>query len=62
MHLALWITSADISIWWKADSSPVPLTPDYGGPVVSYADGVFDARFDRYVTVQEGRFFYIMLV
>uniref|UniRef100_A0A2N9HSW5 Peptidase S9 prolyl oligopeptidase catalytic domain-containing protein n=1 Tax=Fagus sylvatica TaxID=28930 RepID=A0A2N9HSW5_FAGSY len=37
------------------DSSPVPLTPDYGGPVVSYADGVFDARFDRYVTVQEDR-------
>jgi dipeptidyl aminopeptidase/acylaminoacyl peptidase len=37
------------------DFSPVPLTPDYGGPVVSYADGVFDARFGRYVTVQEDR-------
>ncbi|BBG95280.1 alpha/beta-Hydrolases superfamily protein, partial [Prunus dulcis] len=37
------------------DSSPVPLTPDYGGPVVSYADGVFDARFNRFVTVQEDR-------
>lgn len=40
----------------QADFPPVPLTPDYGGPVVSYADGVFDARFGRYVTVQEGRF------
>ncbi|KAF3446696.1 hypothetical protein FNV43_RR11876 [Rhamnella rubrinervis] len=37
------------------DFSPVPLTPDYGGPVVSYADGVFDARFGRYVTVREDR-------
>ncbi|KAL6216539.1 hypothetical protein ACLB2K_009762 [Fragaria x ananassa] len=35
------------------DSSPVPLTPDYGGPVVSYADGVFDARFNRFITVRE---------
>ncbi|KAF9687591.1 hypothetical protein SADUNF_Sadunf02G0109300 [Salix dunnii] len=38
-----------------ADSSPVPLTPDYGGPVVSYADGVFDLRFNRFVTVMEDR-------
>lgn len=37
-----------------ADSVPVPLTPDYGGPLVSYADGEFDSRFDRYVTVMEG--------
>ncbi|CAK7347594.1 unnamed protein product [Dovyalis caffra] len=37
------------------DSSPVPLTPDYGGPVVSYADGVFDLHFNRYVTVMEDR-------
>ncbi|KAE8100622.1 hypothetical protein FH972_018505 [Carpinus fangiana] len=37
------------------DSPPQPLTPDYGGPLVSYADGVFDARFNRYVTVQEDR-------
>ncbi|KAG7943747.1 hypothetical protein I3843_15G058600 [Carya illinoinensis] len=35
------------------DSTPLPLTPDYGGPLVSYADGVFDARFNRYITVQE---------
>ncbi|KAK3025622.1 hypothetical protein RJ639_042120 [Escallonia herrerae] len=34
-------------------SSPVPLTPDYGGPVVRYADGVFDSRFNRYVAVRE---------
>ncbi|KAJ6685927.1 ALPHA/BETA HYDROLASE FOLD PROTEIN-RELATED [Salix purpurea] len=43
------------SIKSKADSSPVPLTPDYGGPVVSYADGVFDLRFNRFVTVMEDR-------
>ncbi|CAI9116598.1 OLC1v1017791C1 [Oldenlandia corymbosa var. corymbosa] len=35
------------------ESAPVPITPDYGKPLVSYADGVFDSRFDRYVTVQE---------
>ncbi|KAL5558604.1 hypothetical protein UlMin_034815 [Ulmus minor] len=37
------------------DSSPTPLTPDYGGPVVSYADGVFDSGFNRFITVQEDR-------
>ncbi|TQD97503.1 hypothetical protein C1H46_016904 [Malus baccata] len=37
------------------DSTPTPFTPDYGGPVISYADGVFDARFNRFVTVQEDR-------
>ncbi|KAM7517102.1 hypothetical protein LguiA_006685 [Lonicera macranthoides] len=37
------------------DSTPVPLTPDYGGPLVSYADGVFDKRFNRFVTVSEDR-------
>lgn len=44
----------------EADYSPVPLTPDYGGPVVSYADGVFDTRFGRYITVREGiyKFFF----
>ncbi|KAF9622679.1 hypothetical protein IFM89_032600 [Coptis chinensis] len=35
------------------DSSPVPITPDYGGPVVRYADGVLDSRFNRYITVME---------
>lgn len=35
------------------DSTPVPLTPDYGGPLVRYADGVFDARFNRFITVRE---------
>ncbi|XP_078157356.1 dipeptidyl-peptidase 5-like [Carex rostrata] len=34
-------------------SSPVPLTPDYGGPLVHYADGVFDPHFNRYVTIME---------
>ncbi|KAH0989901.1 hypothetical protein GBA52_001384 [Prunus armeniaca] len=29
------------------DSSRTPLTPDYGGPIVSYADEVFDARFNH---------------
>ncbi|XVE94834.1 hypothetical protein REPUB_Repub02eG0044000 [Reevesia pubescens] len=37
------------------DSCPVPITPDYGGPVVSYADGFFDSRFARYITVMEDR-------
>lgn len=40
----------------KADSSVKPITPDYGGPVVSYADGVFDSRFDRFIAVREGSF------
>ncbi|XP_049390610.1 uncharacterized protein LOC125855020 isoform X1 [Solanum stenotomum] len=35
------------------DSAPLPLTPDYGGRSVCYADGVFDSRFNRYVTVRE---------
>ncbi|XP_048226702.1 uncharacterized protein LOC8260869 [Ricinus communis] len=37
------------------DSPPVPLTPDYGSPSVSYADGVFDSRFNRFVTIMEDR-------
>ena len=37
-----------------ADSTPVPITPDHGTPLVSYADGVFDSRFNRYIAVQEG--------
>ncbi|KAL2455144.1 alpha/beta-Hydrolases superfamily protein [Abeliophyllum distichum] len=37
------------------DSVPVPLTPDYDGPLVCYADGVFDSRFNRYLTVREDR-------
>nr|GEX83304.1 hypothetical protein [Tanacetum cinerariifolium] len=35
-------------------SPPVALTPDYGGPVVAYLDGVFDKRINRYITVREG--------
>ncbi|XWS25670.1 hypothetical protein CRYUN_Cryun27aG0087500 [Craigia yunnanensis] len=38
-----------------ADSCPVPITPDYGGPFVSYADGIFDSRLDHYITVMEDR-------
>lgn len=37
------------------DSSPSPLTPDYGGPLACYADGVFDTRFGRFITVREDR-------
>ncbi|XP_075093023.1 dipeptidyl-peptidase 5 [Nicotiana tabacum] len=37
----------------STDSAPLPLTPDYGGQSVCYADGVFDSRFNRYVTVRE---------
>lgn len=35
------------------DASPSPLTPDYGGPLACYADGVFDSRFGRFITVRE---------
>uniref|UniRef100_A0A803M2L5 Peptidase S9 prolyl oligopeptidase catalytic domain-containing protein n=1 Tax=Chenopodium quinoa TaxID=63459 RepID=A0A803M2L5_CHEQI len=35
------------------DSSPSPITPDYGGPTICYADGVFDPRFPRFITVME---------
>ncbi|KAL0438664.1 UNVERIFIED_CONTAM: hypothetical protein Slati_2349400 [Sesamum latifolium] len=37
------------------DLAPVPITPDYGGPLICYADGVFDSRFNRYLTVREDR-------
>ncbi|XP_071722287.1 uncharacterized protein [Rutidosis leptorrhynchoides] len=37
------------------ESLPLPITPDYGGPSVCYADGVFNSRFGRYVTVREDR-------
>ncbi|XP_047156216.1 uncharacterized protein LOC124827247 [Vigna umbellata] len=37
------------------DEPPLPLTPDYGGPVVSYADGILDARFNRFLCVREDR-------
>ncbi|WJX31741.1 hypothetical protein P8452_20142 [Trifolium repens] len=37
------------------DVPPIPLTPDYGGPVVSYADGVLDTRFNRFIAVREDR-------
>lgn len=40
--------------YMSAATFPIPLTPDYGGPVVRYADGVFDLRLDRYITVREG--------
>lgn len=35
------------------DKSPLPLTPDYAGSVVRYADGVFDPHFRRFVTIME---------
>lgn len=41
------------SISSTVDSSPLALTPDYGGPLVRYADGVFDSRFNRVVTISE---------
>ncbi|KAI7754611.1 hypothetical protein M8C21_018200, partial [Ambrosia artemisiifolia] len=37
------------------ESPPVALTPDFGGPVVAYADGVYDKRLNRYITVREDR-------
>lgn len=50
----LFLDLLNLSCFMVADSVPVALTPDYGGPLVSYADGEFDSRFDRYVTVMEG--------
>ncbi|EPS72679.1 hypothetical protein M569_02077 [Genlisea aurea] len=38
-----------------SNSTPHPLTPDYGEPTVCYADGVYDPRFNRYLTVREDR-------
>ncbi|KAI3889806.1 hypothetical protein MKX03_033844 [Papaver bracteatum] len=35
------------------DSAPLPITHDYGGSLVRYADGVFDSRSKSYVTVME---------
>ncbi|KAF8668300.1 hypothetical protein HU200_052356 [Digitaria exilis] len=35
-------------------TSPLPVTPDYAGSTVRYADGVFDPHFCRYVTIMEG--------
>ncbi|KAK1429334.1 hypothetical protein QVD17_11541 [Tagetes erecta] len=43
------------SIGSKGDSAPVAITPDFGGPGVAYADGVFDTRFNRYITIREDR-------
>uniref|UniRef100_A0A0C9RKQ4 TSA: Wollemia nobilis Ref_Wollemi_Transcript_13378_2192 transcribed RNA sequence n=1 Tax=Wollemia nobilis TaxID=56998 RepID=A0A0C9RKQ4_9CONI len=37
----------------KEDHVPVPLTPDYGGPIVRYADGVVDLQLGWYITVRE---------
>ncbi|GJN00331.1 hypothetical protein PR202_ga17755 [Eleusine coracana subsp. coracana] len=34
-------------------NSPLPLTPDYAGSVVRYADGVFDPHFNRFITIME---------
>ncbi|WOL06561.1 hypothetical protein Cni_G15295 [Canna indica] len=33
--------------------SPIPITPDYGGPLVYYADGNFNRHFNRYITIME---------
>lgn len=37
----------------KGDHHPVPITPDYGGPTVCYADGLVDLHLNRYITVRE---------
>ncbi|WCJ41461.1 alpha/beta-Hydrolases superfamily protein [Euphorbia peplus] len=36
-----------------SDASPVLLTPDSGSPVISYADGVFYSRLNRFVAGRE---------
>jgi hypothetical protein len=45
-----------------SDNSPLPLTPEYAGSGVRYADGVFDPHFHRFVTVMEGDNSYSMYV
>lgn len=35
-------------------TSPLPLTSDYAGSTVRYADGIFDPHFGHYITVMEG--------
>ncbi|KAF5203449.1 alpha/beta-Hydrolases superfamily protein [Thalictrum thalictroides] len=39
--------------WLLADPLPLPITPDYGGPVVRYADGEFDSHLRSYVSIRE---------
>ncbi|XP_042409315.1 probable dipeptidyl-peptidase 5 isoform X2 [Zingiber officinale] len=34
-------------------STPIPITPDYRGTLVCYADGSYDPHFNRYLTVME---------
>lgn len=41
-------------LFMVTDRSPMPLTQDYGGPVVRYADGVFNPHFNCYVSIMEG--------
>lgn len=38
-----------------ADVPPTPITSDYGGPDVSYADGILDTHFNRFICVREGK-------
>ncbi|PHT75744.1 hypothetical protein T459_19266 [Capsicum annuum] len=54
MYIFGFIAAAHLEGWpWLSDSAPLPLTPDYGGLSVCYADGVVDFQFNRYVTVRE---------
>ncbi|WMV51278.1 hypothetical protein MTR67_044663 [Solanum verrucosum] len=43
----------DVLVLFFTYSGPVPITPDYAGPHVRYADGVFDGRLNRYIAVRE---------
>ncbi|XP_015956466.1 uncharacterized protein LOC107480771 [Arachis duranensis] len=38
-----------------SDVAPIPLTPSYDGALVSYADGILDPRFNRFISVREDR-------
>ncbi|XP_020973102.1 uncharacterized protein LOC107625088 isoform X2 [Arachis ipaensis] len=38
-----------------SDLPPIPLTPSYDGALVSYADGILDPRFNRFISVREDR-------
>ncbi|XP_072091468.1 uncharacterized protein [Arachis hypogaea] len=43
------------SLTASADVAPIPLTPSYDGALVSYADGILDPRFNRFISVREDR-------
>ncbi|KAM0952538.1 putative bleomycin hydrolase [Dioscorea sansibarensis] len=56
-HMLVFSNYKDQRLYKKSigDLLPVPFTPDYNGPVVCYADGVFNHHFNRFITIMEDR-------